>query len=1071
MSHLYLDFSVICRILVTLKIIFGFQLYVAFVCNLCYNYSMELNLIKCLNLRHSIDNALHILDELKNESVFVIVPDKLSATMEKLIFQKLNIESTFNIDICTLNRLSRRILTETKAEYKSLSKVGSIILLKKVLCDNQNIISSFKNDRQSYEYCNEIYKTLAQLKACQLSPKELIEYKCEQAQLTQKINDLGNILDLYSQAKAGVLDNSDVLTLTCMMLDKSDIVKNSYFIFAGFDDFTSQGYDLIERLMKNARGVYVNVYFSNGANKSIYYQDVEARLISRCQILGAKANILDFPYADDDFHKYLTANLFAFNNLGFVITDDVRLYQAQNITDEIEYIARDIRTKILNGDRLRNFGVAVYNLANHVDLIKQIFNKYDLCTYIDAPKSFSNTVIYKFFSNLFQLYLKDYENLNLIDFISSPLIKIPEQAKFKIIQKLKNSNYRGNLSHFSVDEQTDSVICELSQFLQQQQLDASATIDKIVEWHTLVLQNLNITDSIAEIENCLNDMYDKKIISQAIRSSTTLLNEILEFYPTANLQQVTDIYLKAGLEQSISPLPISADCVQLMDAGEILTSFPHLYIANCSASTAPSKLQDIGILLDKELTTVELSHHIEPTVARINRLNRFKLFNSCLMFDNSLCITMSLASPSETCSLVSELKNRLFVINSAHNEESLGYIYPHQIKNEENHIPLSLWDMVEYCYTHRLNFTPYVNKILNSTNIRPSQNEICIDKEFIDLKEISASALEAYFQCPFKYLFNYILKLREPLSADIEMLDIGNILHELAYRYYKHSNRGELDIDAFCNSVIVDIASQDERLSKNMDSPIFINLIAEAGRFVRHLRELDNNSKFIPTWFEKGFGGNYPTPALPLTDKTVLKGKIDRVDFYNDHFRIIDYKSGNADASLTELYYGKKLQLFLYALAIENATGKHLSGTFYLPISNTVEKASADEELYKLLGFYTDNEELISAYDSNLQGNQKSRFVNITLTKDGKLSKRSNKVVTQNEMREMLEYAKQVSIGALNEIEQAKFKASPLKLDGTHNACSYCPYLVLCSKTTNGIGFRNVCKVEKQSFSGGNDEQ
>lgn len=1039
---------------------------------MCYNKDMKLNLIKSLNLRHSIDNALKVVNDLKNESIFIVVPDKLSATMEKLLFEKLNIESTFNIDICTLNRLSKRILAETKASYKSLSKIGSIILLKKVLGDNQDMITSFKNDKQSYEYCNEIYKTLSQLKSCQLSAKELIDYKCEQSQLTQKINDLGNILDLYTKAKSNVLDNSDMLTLTCMMLDKSETVKKSHFVFVGFDDFTSQGYDLIERLMVASQGVYVCTYFSSNANKSIYYQDVFARLVSRCQVLGAKANIIDLPYNDDNFHKYLTSNLFAFNNLGFGVPHDtIRLYQAQNITDEIEYIARDIRNKILNGDRLKNFGVAVYNLANYVDLIKQIFNKYDLCTYIDAPKSFANTVIYKFFTNLFQLYLKDFEPLNLVDFIASPVVKIPENIKYIIIQKIKSCNYRGDLSKFITnDEQSDRIARKLSQFLQQHKLQQNSTIEQIIEWHNSVLQNLDISNTINEFEANLSDMYDRKIIAQAIRCSNTILQEILEFYPTANLQQVADVYQKAGLEQSISPLPISADCVQLMDAGEILTNFPHLYIANCSSSTAPTKLQDVGILLDKELTTVELSHHIEPTVARINRLNKFKLFNSCLMFDQTLCITMSLSSPSETCSLVSELKNRLFVIDSAHNEESLSYIYPHQIRNTENHVPLSLWDMVEYCYTNHLNISPYVKNILNSTNIHPASIEIDIDKRFINLNEISASALETYFQCPFKYLFNYVLKLREPISADIEMLDVGNILHELAYRYYKHTNRQALDIEKFCQSVIMDIALQDEKLSKNINSPVFINLIAEAGRFVHHLQELDANSKFVPTYFEKGFGSTYSMPALPLNNTTILKGKIDRVDFYQNQFRIIDYKSGNADASLTELYYGKKLQLFLYALAIENATGKKLSGTFYLPITNAVEKANADEELYKLIGFYTDDEDNISAYDTSLQPEQKSRFVNITLTKDGKLSKRSNKVLSQTEMREMLDYAKQVVVGALEEIQQAKFKASPLKIDSSHNACSHCPYLVLCSKSTNNIDFRNVSKVEKQSFTGGKDE-
>lgn len=1033
---------------------------------------MKLNLIKSVNLRHSINNTIHFLNDMKNESVFVIVPDKLSATMEKLIFEKLNLESTFNLDICTLNRLSRRILTETKASYKSISKVGSIILLKKVLNENQNLITSFKNDRQSYEYCNEIYKTLSQLKACQLSSKELLAYKCDQAQLSQKINDLGNILELYNQAKSGVLDNSDTLTLTCMMVEKSEIVKNSYFIFVGFDDFTSQGYDLIERLMIYSKGVYVNTYFSSNANKSIYYQDVFTRLVNRCNTLGAKVEILQPEYVDDDFHKYLSNNLFAFNKLGCGVDNDkVRLYQAQNITDELEYVARDIRCKVLSGSRLRDFGVAVYNLQNYVDLIKQIFNKYDLCTYIDAPKSFSSTVVYKFFINLFQLFLKDFDTLSLIDFVASPLIKISAQTKFNIIQRIKSINYRGNLNKLTTkDEDTNQTIKELSIFLQDYSLNEHTTIDQIIIWHAKVIERLNINECISDIEMCMDDMYDKKIIAQAIKSSNLLLQEIAEFYPTATLKEVLDIYSKAGLEQSISPLPISADCVQFVDASEILTNFSNLYIVNCTSSTAPSKLQDVGILLDKELTYVQLSHNIEPTIARINRLNRFKLFNSCLMFNNSLCITMSLSSSAETSSLVSELKNRLFVVNSGHNEESLGYIYPNQIKNTENHIPLSLWDMVEYCYANKLNLSPYVKQLLASTNISPTPTVVNVDKQFINLSEVSASALETYFQCPCKYLFSYILKLKEPLSADIEMLDIGNILHELAYKYYKISNRTSLDIDKFCADTVREIALQDERLSKNLDSPVFINLIAEAQRFVQHLKLLDENSQFVPTYFEKGFGSSYNLPALPLNEHTKLKGKIDRIDFYKDQFRIIDYKSGNADATLTELYYGKKLQLFLYALAVENATGKKLSGTFYLPIQNTVEKSGADEELYKLLGFYTDDENMINVYDTSLQPEQKSRFVNITLTKDGKFSKRSNKVLTPSEMREMLEYAKQVSLGALNEIEQAKFNASPLKIDSTHNACTYCPYLVLCSKSTNNIDFRNVCKVEKQSFKGGENE-
>ena len=205
-------------------------------------------------------------------------------------------------------------------------------------------------------------------------------------------------------------------------------------------------------------------------------------------------------------------------------------------------------------------------------------------------------------------------------------------------------------------------------------------------------------------------------------------------------------------------------------------------------------------------------------------------------------------------------------------------------------------------------------------------------------------------------------------------------------------------------------------------------------------------------------------PALPLTDKISLRGQVDRIDTFEDYFRIIDYKSGNADATFAELYYGKKLQLFLYALAIQNATGKKLSGSFYLPIQNIVEKADKNENIYKLTGFYTDNDLLATAYDTNITKTLKSNYVNMTLKKDGTLSKRSDKILTDGDMQILLEYAKQLSVSALKDINNGQFKASPLKFNKQKHACKYCPYLALCSKSSNNIQFREVEKVNIDSF-------
>lgn len=1017
-------------------------------------------------------NTISIIKQLGNSDICVVVPDKLSATMEQTLFQQLDIESSFNINVSTLNRLSKNILAETKAQYKTMSKIGGIILLKKVLNENKQLITSFKNDKHSYQYSNEIYKTLAQLKACQLTSDELIKYKSDTQTLQQKINDLGTLLELYNNAKSGLLDNSDTLTLTCMMLNKSSTVKQTYYIFTGFDDFTSQGINLIEQLMSYSKGVYVNTYSSSAFNKNIYYQDVQYRLITLCNTVGANYEITDIPYSDDNLHLYLTNNLFAFNKLNFITNspETIRLYQGQNTADELEYIARDIRSRILNGARYRDFGVAVYGLDCCVDAIRRIFNKYELCTYIDVQKSFSSTCVYSFFTNLWNLYLKNYDTLDLIEFINNPFLILPDAHKTYIIQTISKLNYRGNLASLQGENEE---ICEsiksISDFIATNQLNETATIEQIITWHENIIQHLNMQQTIDQIIATMDDAYDQKILAQALKSSTQLLNEILQFYPNSTLQEVVDIYLQAGLELAISPLPLSADCIQIVDANEILTSFDNLYIVNCCASTSPNVLQDVGILLDKELTAVQLSHNIEPTIARINRLNKFKLFNNALMFNKTLCVTMSLSSASETACLVNELKSRIIVADNSQNEANIEYIYPSSVNNNQYH-PLSMWDLIEYVYNNNIEISDKLNKIINNVVPASTSNEAKIDASLINFNEISASALETYFQCPFKYFASHILKLKEPASSEIEMLDIGNILHELAYRYYLSNNRLSLDIKQFCANTIKFIIGKDEKLQQHINNPILINLISEAERFVSHLRDLDSNSLFKPTYFEKAFGENCSFKGLPLTDKINLKGKVDRIDIYNDHFRIIDYKSGNADASLAELYYGKKLQLFLYASAVSNALNKQISGTFYLPIQNVLGKADDKDSVYKLIGFYTDNNDLAGAYDINIKTNLKSEFVNISLKKDGTIAKKSDKVLTTSEMERLVDYAKQISINALSEIAKGSFAPSPLKFDNMHTACTYCPYLSLCSKVTKDIAYRNVCKVNKDSFVGGENE-
>lgn len=66
--------------------------------------------------------------------------------------------------------------------------------------------------------------------------------------------------------------------------------------------------------------------------------------------------------------------------------------------------------------------------------------------------------------------------------------------------------------------------------------------------------------------------------------------------------------------------------------------------------------------------------------------------------------------------------------------------------------------------------------------------------------------------------------------------------------------------------------------------------------------------------YEQGFG------ICPLNDEVFIRGKIDRVDEGiradgRKVFRVIDYKTGSTQFSLSDIRNGINMQLFIYALA------------------------------------------------------------------------------------------------------------------------------------------------------------
>jgi len=193
----------------------------------------------------------------------------------------------------------------------------------------------------------------------------------------------------------------------------------------------------------------------------------------------------------------------------------------------------------------------------------------------------------------------------------------------------------------------------------------------------------------------------------------------------------------------------------------------------------------------------------------------------------------------------------------------------------------------------------------------------------------SASRLESYRECPFRFFVGSVLAL-EPRARPVEGLDaaqLGNLYHRVFERLYQ-AVTDPTALEQLLTTLsdvaapILDAAPREQQFRPTAWWARTRDEIIENVR--RSLIALDAlREDFVPYAYEARFGlESYPPLVIrDGADSFRIRGLIDRVDRTSDgRVRIIDYKTGGASAfTTTNVKKGKKLQLPLYALAAQEA--------------------------------------------------------------------------------------------------------------------------------------------------------
>ena len=181
---------------------------------------------------------------------------------------------------------------------------------------------------------------------------------------------------------------------------------------------------------------------------------------------------------------------------------------------------------------------------------------------------------------------------------------------------------------------------------------------------------------------------------------------------------------------------------------------------------------------------------------------------------------------------------------------------------------------------------------------------------------VSVSSLEKFVRDPYLYFIEEGLKLRKPFDFKLDSRVVGTISHDVIERYLKEGEQDNL-FDLW-----------------NIYRPYFpLNNATLPFLIETNEHNLRDSLKFL-SLMQKDIKFKPYKQELYIKDETLfngitLRGFVDRVDTYESSFIVIDYKSSVHDITDRTVLNAERLQLPIYAMALERQLGLNAFGIYY----------------------------------------------------------------------------------------------------------------------------------------------
>ncbi len=1032
---------------------------------------MKLNLFQTNTTQEASKRIIARLKELKDDNAqhYFIVPDRFTLSFEREICQKVFEKGCINVDVVSFTRLATKLLGAKLK--KCLSKEGTVILLNKVIMQNNDKLIYYK-DLASYSFAKELFAAIASLRDSKISYLDLQQSLPNLTGVTkEKLTDIALIYSAYTKALGkNYVDTISRIDYLIDNVKNLSVIPSSHIYIYGFNIYSAQQLALIKEFIKHAKSVNIAyAYDSGGINHYLFIKRQMDELARFCAQSGIPYNEIQSIERLNPPFAQLHRTLFGYEKdalkLDIESRNKVVFYVEDNPYEEIRSVAKEINFLVKNKNyRYKDIAIVI-NDDNYIRIVKEIFTRVDIPYFADVKYFIKDSLAVRYINDLLEAVAEKFAVDKIFTLIHSPLCNLSrkEIECFENYVLKYNINYTSFVKPFVLGDYGDAEkVRKKVEKLLFRVPKGNCTVSQYVEF---VLEELSQNDIKEKLKGFLS--CDNADLAKAADTSdfVNTLNEIamLSGDNIVTLNGFINIINSALADMAKGVLPQYIDSVFVGNTTDSrFNDIKALFVVGASSGNFPKTSGDNVIIssLDSEIMKKN-GLYVSPTPLENNNMERLIVTDLLVRPREKLYIGYSKYDVKGESLLIGEAMQELMHLMGV---KTLKKIVDTHIFTDSQKLLYCLINAKNAYYEYiRKEIPPKYIECVKDYLIKKGykdklqcniDDECNISYEQYLFKKkgqeyyTSVSQLESYFRCPYYHFMKYGLKLKEREEGVIRVNMVGNIVHDILEEYFKkysislrtatkdETKKRILSVIDF----VVNCPEYDMYRADSIARYTLNNLKKEAKKLLFTLTEFVKQSSFDPTYIEMGFGRKEgdKTVKINVDDKVFnFTGKVDRVDTYGNKVAIIDYKTGSVEEKLKYVYYGKKIQLYLY-LKVFLDQGYIPAGVFYMPIKSNYNK---DGSSYKLVGQISNDFETFAQLDNNYVQNTtyESNMLGFKVKHTQKKGYHIDGGLSIDDFNTVCDYVVEISTRALSEICQGFREKKPLE-----GSCEYCAYKRMC---------------------------